>query len=210
MPRISKLIALLLLAPSASLVPSAWAQTQRAPAPASAQQLQQMQQLASERTVLQAENAKLKAELDKVQKERDALKAGQSGAEARQRATSAAAAARSADDAQKVQAELEREKGRLQELVARFRETAGSLRDVESERNVARQTLQVRDQELKSCVDRNAQLYALNGEVLAHLEDDSFLKSFARREPFTRLKRTQLENLADDYRARADDLAPKR
>jgi hypothetical protein len=27
----------------------------------------------------------------------------------------------------------------------------------------------------------------------------------ARAEPFTRIKRTQLENLADDYRARAEE-----
>jgi chromosome segregation ATPase len=184
------------------------AQTQRAPAPASAQQLQQLQQLASERTALQTENARLKADLDKAQKERDALKAGQSGAEGRQRA-SQAAAARSAEDLQRVQAELEKEKARLQELVARFRETANALRDVEGERNTARQTLAVREQALKACTDRNAQLYALNDEVLGRLEDDDFWKSLARREPFTRIKRTQLQNLADDYRARAQDLTSR-
>ncbi len=206
MPRKSSLPLLLIGLSLAGVTSLAAAQTQRAPAPASAQQLQQMQQLASERTALQAENAKLKAELDKVQKERDALKAGQAGLESRQKAASQAAASRGADELARVQAELEREKGRQQELVARFRETANTLRDIEGERNTAKQALVVRDQELKACVQRNAQLYALNDEVIGRLEDDGFWKSLSRREPFTRLKRTQLENLADDFRARADDL----
>src|ERR1700730_16661098 len=56
---------------------AALAQTSRPSSGANAQLMQQMQQLASERTSLQAENAKLKKELDDLRKDRDALKNSQ-------------------------------------------------------------------------------------------------------------------------------------
>src|ERR1700730_2180836 len=62
---------------------SAQAQTARSGGGASAQLLQQMQQLASERTGLQAENAKLKQDLEDMRKERDALKAAQQAVDRR-------------------------------------------------------------------------------------------------------------------------------
>jgi len=59
------------------------AQTARSGSNAGAQLYEQLQQLASERTSLQAENEKLKNELAQAQKDRDALKAGQQAIERR-------------------------------------------------------------------------------------------------------------------------------
>jgi hypothetical protein len=41
--------------------------------------------------------------------------------------------------------------------------------------------------------------------VLTKLEDQGFWSRAARVEPFTRIKRTQLENLVDEYAARAEE-----
>jgi chromosome segregation ATPase len=186
---------------------SAGAQTQRSGSPASAQLAAQLQQLASERTALQTENAKVKAELAEVKKQLEALKQSRSRDVTRQQQDLASrqAIARSTADVERLQAEQARERERTQELVNRFRETANTLKDVETDRNAARRELAQRDGELKSCVEKNTALFALNEEVLGKLEDQGFWSNLASHEPFTRIKRNQLENLADSYRGRAVD-----
>lgn len=175
---------------------------------ANVQLMQQMQQLASERTSLQAENAKLKKDLDDTRKERDALKNGQQALTRRVQASEVSlkelkesAAGRASTQEQ----ELAQTKERMQELVAKFRETLQSMREIETDRTTSKQTLATRDQELKVCVDRNLALYKLNQEVLTRLEHQGLWSRMAQAEPFTKIKRVELENLVDEYKSRADD-----
>lgn len=196
---------LVALAVAAALPMAASAQTARSGGGANPQQLMQLQQLANEKTTLQAENAKLKGELEKASKERDSLKATQDAAAHRSRGAEAELAKTAADKA-RLEGELAQERSRVQELVNRLRDTATTLKDVEVRAATSSQALVVRDQELKTCVDRNQKLFALNDEVLKRFEDQGFWSAIAKREPFTRLKRTQLENLADGYRDSAKDL----
>lgn len=199
------LAATLLLASLLGAATSASAQTSRGGGSTSnAQVIQQLQQLGSERTQLQAENARLKRELEDLKKERDALKAGQQSSSARERAATAAAT-RGTQQREGLESELARQKERMQELVAKFRETGQALREVETDRGAKAQSLTLREQELKACTERNGALYDLNREVLDRLEHQGVWSSLAAKEPFTRLKRTQLENLADGYRDRAED-----
>ena len=174
---------------------------------ANAQLVQQLQQLGSERTALQTENERMKRELADLRKERDALKAGQQALDRRAKASEATAAG-STRERETTEAELAKSKDRMQELVAKFRETVQTLKDVETGRAVATQTLATRERDLKSCVDRNVALYQLNEEVLNRFEHEGALPRLARAEPFTQLKRNQNENLIDDYRARAADQKP--
>ena len=182
----------------------AGAQSARKDAGNNAQLVQQMQQLAAERTQLQADNARLKRELDEVRKERDTLQ-GERESTVKKLKSFEVTASRASGDRRQVEGELAQSRERMTELVAKFRETATALRDAETERAGIQQQLQVRTQELGGCVDRNTQLYTMNDEILSRLETQGFWSSVASAEPFTRLKRTQLENLADDYRARAGD-----
>lgn len=180
------------------------AQTARSGGGASAQLLLQLQQLASERTSLQADNTRLKKELDEVRKERDQLKKGQKGIEEHAK-VDAAALAHSVEQRQAAEQEVKRANEKLQELIAKFKETIASLQSIEAERANVKQTLAARDQELKICLDRNHALYQLDDEVLTRWEKESLWSKLAQAEPFTKIKRVQLENLADDYRARAED-----
>lgn len=173
----------------------------------SAQLAQELQQIASERTALQAQNAKLQQELDAMRKERDALKTAQQALERRARlsessvkqlAQSAAASRQAADKT------IEQWKAQMQELIAKFRETAETLRSVESDRTALRQTLAARGRDLNACVDHNLALYRLDQEVLTRLEHQTVWSALARAEPFTRIKRNQLDNLVEGYRERAD------
>jgi chromosome segregation ATPase len=177
---------------------------------ANAALLQQLQQVASERTSLQAENEKLKSELADVKKDRDALKAGQQTLDKRARDASAALV-HSNTQRESSDQELTQTKAKMQELVAKFRETLQKRREVETEGTTAKQAVATRDRELSTCIDHNVALYHLNDEVLTRLEKQGVWTRVAQAEPFTKIKRIELENDIDDYRARALDqrIAPK-
>jgi DNA repair exonuclease SbcCD ATPase subunit len=181
------------------------AQTQRSGGGASQGMVQQLQQLTSEKSALTAENAKLKRDLDdakaalaKAGKERDALSAKVGSADANvQRADAATKSA---------EASLEQTKRKLEELIKRFREVATTLHDVESSRAELQGQLALRSHEYEMCVERAVALYDVNKEILDRWEHEGAFERATLIDGFTRLKRTQLENLIDEYRARADEL----
>ena len=185
----------------AAVCATAAAQTARSGGNASAQLVQQMQQLASERTALQGENDKLKKQLADITKDRDALKAGQQAVERRAKDATAALASSNSQRATTEQ-ELTQTKSKMQELIARFRETIAQLRTTESEGTAAKQALAAREREFSKCVEHNNALYKLNDEVLTHYEKQSAFARMAQIEAFTKIKRVQNENLIDEYRGR--------
>lgn len=187
-----------------SLAASAQAQVQRS-GDANARVAQQLQQLSNEKIALQAENDKLEQELEQVKAQLQKSSGAAKELENRNRALQASAG-RGVESNQQTEEQLEKSRAQLQELVTKFRETAQTLREVEGERVDIKSQLAVKERDYKVCVDRNAGLYELNDEVLDRLEDRGFWSRLAEREPFTRLKRTQLENLIDDYRYRVDEL----
>lgn len=189
---------------SCMLVFSAHAQTQRS-GNADARVAQQLQQLTGERAALQAENAKLTQELEQIKAQLQKSETAAKTLQARTRALEQNAGRGNAAS-QQVEEQLERSRIQLQELVGKFRETAQTLREVEIERDGAKGQFAAKERELKTCVDRNAALYNLNTEVLDRMENRGFWSSVTEREPFTKLKRVELENMIDEYRYRADEL----
>lgn len=183
---------------------AAQAQTQRS-GNADARVAQQLQQLSSEKVALQAENNKLKQELEQVKAQLQKSASASKDLENRNKVLQASAG-RGAANSQQTEEQLERSRAQLQELVTKFRETAQTLRDVEVERTTVKSQLAAKEREYKVCVDRSVGLYELNKEVLNRMEDRGFWSQVSEREPFTRIKRTQLENLIDDYRYRVDEL----
>jgi chromosome segregation ATPase len=167
--------------------------------------MQQMQQLASERTSLQAENAKLKKDLEDLRKDRDALKNSQQALDKRAKSSEAALKQHLAQRQSGADQELAQTKEKMQQLVGKFRETLQTLKEVETAQTTAKQTLATRDRELKVCVDHNQALYKLDDEVLTRLENQTMWTRVAAAEPFTRIKRTQLANYATESRAKADE-----
>jgi chromosome segregation ATPase len=174
--------------------------------------MQQYQQLAAEKTALQAQVAQMKKDLDAAQaelaaakKERDALKAHS--------AASAAAAAQLAQvTASKETAEkgLEQYKQRMTEIVDKFREMAANLKAVEAERTQLHTDLDARNHAYDKCAEDNLQLYEINGEILNRYEHVGPFTKVSSVEPFTRITRTRIENLVDEYRERALQLREKK
>lgn len=195
--------------PALLLSPSAFPQVQRSGGGGEAQKImQQYQQIAAEKTALQGQLAQAKTELDAsktalaaMKKERDALKA-RAGTSA---ATSAAIAQLTASK-ESADRNAESTKQRMTELVARFRETATNLKDVEADRNKLRKEVDERNAAYDKCAQNNLQLYELTSEVLNRYEHVGLFSKVSATEPFTKITRTRIENLVDEYRARAEEL----
>lgn len=170
----------------------------------SAQVVAQLQQLSAESTALKAENAQLKQQLADAQKDRDALKKGEQSTDVRIR-SSQAALARSTAEAASDQQKIAQLQTGMQQLIAKFRELVATLRKTEIEDATAKQTLAMREQDLKVCTDRNQALYKVDDEVVTHFERQGFWSRLASDEPFTRIERVRLENYMDESHWRAEE-----
>ncbi|HVY23375.1 MAG TPA: hypothetical protein VG962_08505 [Steroidobacteraceae bacterium] len=168
--------------------------------------MQQLQQVMSEKAQLQTENDSLKKQLQELQAK--VGKAGSEQAALQQRTTRELEASNARQKENETTIQQLRDK--LQELIAKFRETATQLQSVETDREKFKNDLAARDRDYNTCVDRNAGLYFLNDEILRKLEDHSIWDTVREKEPFTRLARTRLENLIDDYRDRVEELRVNR
>jgi chromosome segregation ATPase len=171
---------------------------------ASAQVVAELQQLSAQSASLKTENEQLKKRLAAVTAERDRLKNGESAAGLRARSSEAALARSNAEEAG-TQAKLTQTQAAMQQLIAKFREVVDSLRKTEVDEARVKQTLAMRQEDLRSCAERNTALYKLDDEVLTHFERQSFWSRLASEEPFTRIERVRLQNYADETRGRAEE-----
>ena len=181
--------------------PCAQAQTQRS-GNETQKFMQQYQQLAAEKSALQAQATQMKKDLDSAQadlasvkKERDALKlrAGGSNAQFAQLTAGKEAAEKS----------LEQLKQRTAELVARFREMAVNLREVEADRAKLQNDLKERSVAFDKCAEDNLGLFEVNSQILDRYEHIGVFTKIGTADPFTKIARTRIENFVDEYRARA-------
>ena len=184
------------------------AQVQRQGGSTSPQLMQQYQQAIAERGSLQAENAQLKQHADELQKKLDAVTQQQSVAQ-RKLAGLQSQADRETKQQSADTAAAAKLQGQLTELITRYRETAQALKNVETDRGTLQAKAEGVGRELGSCVDHNANLYLLGDEILNRFEHHGFWSGAASKEPFTKISRVRLENLADDYRQRISELRLK-
>lgn len=184
------------------------AQTQRSGGGEAQKFMQQYQQLAAEKTALQAQVAQMKKDLDAANAELAAVKKERDVAKAHT-GVSPAAVAQATSAKESAERNLEQSKQRMGELVARFRETATNLKDVEADRNTLRRELGERNGAFDKCAEDNLQLFELSSEVLKRYEHVGLFTKVSAGEPFTQLTRTRLENLVDEYRIKAQELRVK-
>ncbi len=188
---------------------AAAAQAQRSGGGESQKMMQQYQQLAAEKTSLQTQLAQMKKDLDAakadaaaMKKERDALKRNTGGSSAAlTQATNAKIAAEQG---------LEQSRQRMTELVSRYRETTQNLKEVETDRNTARRELSERNAAFDACAENNLQLYEISNDVLNRYSHVGLFTKASAAEPFTGITRTRINNLVDEYRARALELRVKK
>jgi ABC-type transporter Mla subunit MlaD len=174
--------------------------------------MQQYQQLAAEKTALQGQVTQLKKDLDTANAELAAAKKERDGLKARSGASAAAAAQLAGANAARQNAEksLEQNKQRTTELVDRFKETVGTLKGVESDRAELKKDNLALNAAYDKCALDNLSLYDISKTVLDRYEHVGLFTKVSSAEPFTRITRTRIDNLVDEYRARAEDLRAKK
>jgi chromosome segregation ATPase len=180
-------------------------EARRAGNEANARMQQQLQQLGSERTALQSENARLKEQVAKLEKDAKAL-ATEKETLTRRVGTAEGKVSRAESGQQSVSARLESTESRLTEVVGKYKELAEQLRKLETERNELAQQVAVNSQNLKVCGQRNVQLADVANEALDRYEKKGCFGALAQAEPFTGLKRIEVENAVDEYRQQIDSL----
>jgi chromosome segregation ATPase len=192
---------------------SVHAQVQRSGGGGEAQKfMQQYQQLAAEKTALQGQVTQLKKDLDTANAELAAAKKERDALKARSGVSTAAAAQLAGANAARQNAEksLEQNKQRTTELVDRFKETVGTLKGVESDRAELKKDNLALNAAYDKCALDNMSLYDISKTVLDRYEHVGLFTKVSSAEPFTRITRTRIDNLVDEYRARAEDLRAKK
>jgi chromosome segregation ATPase len=206
------LVAALVLVGGVAVCASASAQVQRSGGgggAANAQVMMQYQQADAERTQLKSENAKLKKDLDDLKKQLDAVSKQAAASKAGvSRDSAQLAAAQAAND--RGAKDLADSKAKMQELVGKFRETISQMRGIEAERSQLQQELAQSKTAFDRCAERNYSLYQVDNEVLDRYSHQGAFGYMARAEPFTRIKRTEIDNLVLEYKERAEELRMKK
>ncbi len=171
--------------------------------------MQQYQQVAAEKTALQAQLAQMKKDLDAANTELAAVKKARDVAKAHA-GVPAVALAQATNAKETAERSLEKSKQQIAELVSRFRETATNLQQVEADRGKLREDLAKRNGAFDTCAQNNLQLYEINGEILDRYEHVGLFTKVSAAEPFTKITRTRMENLVEETRIRAQELRVKK
>ena len=77
------------------------------------------------------------------------------------------------------------------------RQTQKTLQDTEK-------ALRNLDQKYDQCAEHNARLYIIASEVIKKYQDKGFLGTLAEKEPFTQVKKVEMEKLVQDYKDKID------
>jgi chromosome segregation ATPase len=197
--------AALLAAWSLSLAPAAGAQTARQPPAGGGAGGAQAQQLQAAMASLQAENARLKKELEDAKGKAQAASKEASGSK-QGVASLRAALAQAQASKQSSEALREQTQARLSDLLDKYRQNTGALAGVETERGQLKQDLAATTGRLDTCAQRNVALYDAMNQALDKVGHGGFFTAMGRAEPFTKIERVRLENMVDEYRARAEEL----
>lgn len=171
---------------------------------ASAQVQALVQQISAERDALKTENARLKADLDQAQQAHKTAEADASaGAEELTRLRAAVAAFQAQNEA--LRAQLGQSQTAIGSLRSEQAATVAALKQAQGQG-------QALDGELGQCrarvdtlIGHNRRLFEIGNELLDRFEKKGVWASLRESEPFTGLKRVELENIVQDYRFAIDD-----
>ena len=171
---------------------------------------QQVQQIDQARAQAEQEKATALADKDTVERELKKIRSD-TGLARRQLTDERAARSRIEADLKAVQAEMDKLKGRLADTeklladsVALQRATAQKLAQLESAKKQKEGQLADKAQDLQVCQTHNGQLYAIGREMMQKYRDKSCQDALAQAEPFTGLKKVEVENLLETWRDSLD------
>lgn len=197
-------LSMLLIA--ATLAAPAWAANESREKQMLRRVQQQMQQIEQARAQAEQEKAAALADRDALERERDRLRgeARRLSGERTARIRAERALKGAQDEIEALRTTLADAEARLAESQRQAQTTARTLADAESARRQTEATLAGARQDLGRCADHNGRLYGLGRELMAKYRDKTCQDALAQAEPFTGLRRVEVENLLEAWRDRAD------
>lgn len=173
------------------------------------------QQMEAEKAELQAafdkEKAELQGKVQESEKAGNALKG--SIAQARRHN---AELTQELDAVKKEKVDLEAAKLRVETSLADTRsalestrktlaETQRDLKTNEAQRKDLSKSLTQRDNSLVACTEKNSRLHGFGLQLIKVYDKPGTYQEILRTEPFTQIKRVELENILQDYRDKLDE-----
>ena len=153
----------------------------------------QLRQVTLQLRQLQDDQATLQAQKAAAEQERDALKKQLADAQAE-----LGRARRNGERVDVMQQDLAKTKTALSQA-------SDQAQQSQAERDKLQDTVAKTHVLLDACQAKNAQLLKVGNEILKAYEKFDVVDAVGANEPFLRLERVQLENLAQDYQDRLDD-----
>lgn len=181
--------------------------------------LQQMvQQAQQEKAELQTQveqerQAKvgLEDQIKKTSQEADSLK-GNLNAASRKASSLAAELQRSNTEKQSLetklqqaQAELEGTQKSLSDLTLQYQQAQQNIKSVEREKVTLSTALTQKEKGLEACQTKNEKLYGFGLDLIKIYERPSTYEAILRTEPFTQIKRAELESQFQDYQDKLEN-----
>lgn len=167
---------------------------------------QQMQQVEQARALAEQEKATALADKERVERELD-----QAQATGRKLSGERAARSRAERELKAAQGEVATLKTKLAETEAKLAETqtklqatSQTLAQTESAKKQTESQLTNVKQTQQECRKQNHQLYELTRETMNKYRDKTCQDALAQAEPFTGIKKVEVENLLEIWRDRAD------
>jgi chromosome segregation ATPase len=168
------------------------------------------QEAEAARTAAEAERTKLQADLTAAQSQTKSVQGAVSKAQRR-----ASELQQKLDAAEAERARLVTDKAALETQLAQSRKLAAELQSAldTTSATLVRREAALKDSEalggeratrIATLEARNAKLHALVVEIVERWRGQGFWDAVKRREPFTREKSVEIENLLEDWRDRAD------
>jgi chromosome segregation ATPase len=146
-----------------------------------------IRQLSQEKTELQKQVAELQAKVDELKKQQDATDAHLE---------------KSQHSNQQLVERVRSDSEKFKTLLERYRDTVKTLRQSNTDNQYLVRAVQEREQWITVCRDRNQGLFAANSDLLAR-----YKKAATRfSEPITGISTVSVENEAQDYRFKLEDL----
>lgn len=171
---------------------------------------QQLQLLQQEKSALAQRESTLTAELEDAKQRAGALGATVEKAEARSQ-SSIAEAARLRKELASVSADRDAIRQRLTDAEAKIAATAAAHAQSDAQLKLAQRSAEQlkhdgeqKAQAIQSCENKNRKLYQLNVELVNRFNNRTAFDALLEAEPFTQLKRVEIENLLEEYRDKVD------
>lgn len=158
-----------------------------------------VQQLTAERDRLQRENDELQKRLDDAISQEKKFKKEIAATKNKSESAQTTLAKYQETDA-KLREYIEKQNDKIQQIVDKYKELVQNLRVVEAEKSDLDAALKAKNGDYDRCAEKNAELFAIGLDVIDLYENKGMWDSLWQKEPVTKLKKVEMENLVSEYK----------